>query len=308
MLGKRKPRAWTAGMTGSTDSTLIEVYFSGPSVEEHSMSVRDLAPALIGLADAIDQYKELTAPFLDLDVKITATKAGSFDVFLQLLGMGVSLMQGAEPTNVIQLASGLMDVIKILVARFQATGDPTPKDGEMVRHTDTSVDVNIGGLSITVDRKAYIASRNGAIINSLGAAAKPATSDGYNPVRFIHDDSGKRETIDGATAEALGKANLSDQPIDTSTETTVLQIDTIQFNSDKWKFSRGDEKIWCEIKDQAFLARCLRREIAFHGGELLKVRLQTEQYVRGGKLKTGRRTILDVIDIIPIEQQPQLDI
>lgn len=81
--------------SSETRSTTMEVYFSGPSVDEHSMSVRDLAPALIGLADAIDRYKELSCPFADLDVRITATKAGSFDVILQILGTVVSLGQDA---------------------------------------------------------------------------------------------------------------------------------------------------------------------------------------------------------------------
>ena len=58
------------GESSETQSTTMEVYFSGPSVDEHSMSVRDLAPALIGLADAIDRYKELSCPFADLDVRI----------------------------------------------------------------------------------------------------------------------------------------------------------------------------------------------------------------------------------------------
>lgn len=55
-LLKRKTRE-----SSETQSTTMEVYFSGPSVDEHSMSGRDLAPALIGLADAIDRYKELPA-------------------------------------------------------------------------------------------------------------------------------------------------------------------------------------------------------------------------------------------------------
>lgn len=309
MLGSRKPRAKRPDATPrEPESTTIEVYFSGPAVEEHSMSVRDLAPALLGLADAIDQYKELTTPFVDLDVKITATKAGSFDVFLQILGTMVSFGQGSDPEDVVQIAAGVMDVIKILIARYNATRDLAPSDGEVVKQSDASVDLKIGNASLTVSRKSYIASRNGAIINSLGEATRPAASVGYDPVRFIHKDSGKEETVNAATSEAMSELALSDQPIDPSLETTTLQIDTVQFNSDKWKFIKGDEKFWCEIRDPVFLKKWENHQIAFFSGDLLKVRLQTEQYVQNGQLKTGRRSILEVIKVIQIERQPTLGI
>lgn len=267
-LLKRKTRE-----SSETQSTTMEVYFSGPSVDEHSMSVRDLAPALIGLADAIDRYKELSCPFADLDVRITATKAGSFDVILQILG-----------------------TVK-------------PGEHEVVERHETRVALRIGKTAkLNVSRKSYRASCDGKIINDLGTATKPASEDGYNPVRFIHKDSGSDAAIPGDVSESMSVLTLSDQPIEPSVETTTLQIDTIQFQSRKWKFSKGDEKFWCEIADEAFLARLNRHEVSFCSGDLLKVKLETEQYVRDGRLETGSRRITKVIEHIPIERQQTLDI
>ena len=290
----------------NSDSTSMEVHFSGPAVEAHSMSVRDLAPALLGFSDAIDRYKELNYPFLNLDVKITATRAGSFDVVLQLLGTMVSLGQGMNPSDVVQLASGLMEVIKILLARFQQTGDLTPGPHEVVEQTATRVKLNIGPLNLDVARDAYKASKDGKIINSLGSASQPATLDGYDPVRFIHHDSNSRELIDAQTSIAMSEAKVSDQPIEPSIETTTLQIDTIQAHSVKWKFRKGDETFWCEILDKGFLNRWRNHQEPFYSDDLLRVRLQTDQYVQNGQLKTGDRRILEVQDHIPVEQQPTL--
>ena len=303
-LLKRKPRE-----TSETESTTMEVYFSGPSVDEHSMSVRDLAPALIGLADAIDRYKELSCPFADLDVRITATKAGSFDVFLQILGTVVSLGQGGETADVVGLASGIMDVLKILLARYEQTGTVKPGEHEVVEQHETKVDLRIGkAAKLSVSRRSYRAACDGKIINDLGAATKPASEDGYDPVRFIHKDSGNNATIPGEVSESMTDLTLSDQPIEPSVETTTLQIDTIQFQSRKWKFSKGDEKFWCEIADDGFLTRLNRHEVSFCSGDLLKVSLETEQYVRDGRLETGHRRITKVIEHIPIEQQQTLGI
>ena len=302
-LLKRKTRK-----SSETRSTTMEVYFSGPSVDEHSMSVRDLAPALIGLADAIDRYKELSCPFADLDVRITATKAGSFDVILQILGTAVSLTQGGETIDVVNLASGIIDTLKILLIRYEQTGTVKPSEHEVVERHETQIDLQIGKAKLSASRKSYRAACDGKIINDLGAATKPASENGYNPVRFIHKDSGNDATVSGGVSESMSDLTLSDQPIEPSAETTTLQIDTIQFQSRKWKFSKGDEKFWCEIADDGFLARLNRHEVSFCSGDLLKVNLETEQYVRDGRLETGRRKITKVIEHVPIERQQTLDV
>lgn len=290
-----------------SDSTSMEVYFSGPAVEAHSMNVRDLAPALLGLSDAIDRYKELSYPFLDLDVRITATRAGSFDVVLQLLGTMTNLGQGIGPSEVVQLAAGLMDVIKILLARFRHTGDLRPGPHEVVKQTATRVKLKLGPLDLDVDRNAYGASRDGKIINSLGAASQPATLEGYDPVRFIHRDSNSQELINAQASVAMSEAKVSEQPIEPSIETTTLQIDTIQSRSTKWKFRKGDETFWCEILDKAFLNRWLNHQEPFYNDDLLRVDLQTDQYVQDGQLKTGDRRILKVHNHIPVQPQPTLE-
>ncbi|RSX56733.1 hypothetical protein [Bifidobacterium samirii] len=294
--------------TAPSDVTSMEVYFSGPAVDAHSMSVRDLAPALLGLSDAIDRYRELSCPFVDLDFRITATRAGSFDVVLQLLGTLTNLVQGANPADVVQLASGFMDVIKILTTRFRQTGDVKPGPSETIRQTGTRVRMEWGSFHLDVDHNAYIASRDGKIINSIGAASQPATLDGYDPVRFIHRDSDRQEEIDARASTAMSDLNLSDQPIAPSTETTTLQIDTIQTRSAKWKFRKGDETFWCEIQDQNFLNRWRNHQEPFFNDDLLRVDLETDQYIRDGQLRTGDRRITKVHEHIPIEPQPTLDL
>ena len=91
----------------------------------------------------------------------------------------------------------------------------------------------------------------------------------------------------------MSEAKVSDQPIEPSIETTTLQIDTIQAHSVKWKFRKGDETFWCEILDKGFLNRWRNHQEPFYSDDLLRVRLQTDQYVQNGQLKTGDRRILE---------------
>lgn len=288
------------------ESTTMEVYFSGVSVEEHSMSVRDLAPALIGLSEAIDRYKELSCPFADLDVRITATKAGSFDVVLQILGTVVSLGNGVA--DVVGLASDIMDVLKIMLARHRQNGTVAPDEREVIEQSESNVELRIGNMSLNVSRKAYRAACDGEIINDLGEATKPAREKGYDPVRFIHKASGKDIAVPGPVSGSMSDLKLSEQPIEPSIETTTLQIDTIQFKSRKWKFAQGDALFWCEITDNDFLSRLDNGEESFSSGDLLTVRLETKQYIRNGRLETGERRITKVIAHTPLERQPTLGI
>ena len=200
-----------------------------------------------------------------------------------------------------------MEVIKILLARFQQTGDIKPGPHEVIEQTSTRVKLSLGPLNLDVGRDAYKASRDGKIINSLGAASQPATLEGYDPIWFIHHDSNSREIIDAQASTAMIEARVSEQPIDPSIETTTLQIDTIQSRSVKWKFRKGDETFWCEILDKAFLNRWRNHQEPFYNDDLLRVDLQTEQYVQDGQLKTGDRRILKVYDHIPVQPQPTLE-
>ena len=291
-----------------SDPSMIEVYYSGRALEDHAMSVRDLAPALLGFADAIDRYKEIAFPLLDLDVRIKATEEGSFDVWLQLAGVAVSVVQSLDPSSASQLAAGIIEIIRILNERFRATGRITPGDHEVVKQTETHVETDFNGKRFSFDRKAYNASRDGKMIKALGEASMPSRLDGFDPVRFSHPASGSESYVNRSVSDAMGDLVVSEQPIAPSIETTTLQIDGIQSRSSKWRFRKGDETFWCEIADEDFLGDWLNRRVAFMCGDLMKVKLETEQYVQDGVLMNGRRRIVHVDKLISLGHQPELPV
>ncbi|WP_129966958.1 hypothetical protein [Bifidobacterium pseudolongum] len=293
---------------GKTPGASLEVHFQGSAVEDHSMDVRVLAPALLALSDALDRYRDFVDPMMELDVKICDVKEGSFAVFLQLLGSAVSLMQAFGADDLTKLASGLLDVLKIIGARFRESGDVKPLHHEVVKQTRTKVELKIGPTSLKVSRQTYQASCDGHLINSLGAASQPSTLAGYDDVRFIQPRSGRVEVMGKRESQACTDLVMDDERLPDRVEHTRLQIDTIQMNSRKWKFYDGKDHFWCEITDEGFLTRWDRGEIPFTRGDTLDVTLHTELYMRDGRLCIGKRRIVEIFNDEAEFEQPTLGI
>lgn len=290
------------------EPTMLAVRYSGETVAGHSMSVTDLAPALMGLSDALTRYGEITAPLVDVDVRFAAMNAESLEVILQLSGAVAHFAQEIGPSSTAGIIDGVLDVIAILNARVHETGNIKPLAHEIIQRGDTDVDVKIGQVQLTINRKAYAASCDRQLINSLGAASKPASMAGYDPVCLIQMETQRSETVDADTSVAMQEFGVAERPVEPSIEETVLQIDTIQTRSNKWKFQKDGEAFWCEIRDERFLKRWRDRQVTFINGDLLKVNLETEQYMCDGRLETGRRRIVKVIEHMPLETQPAFDI
>ncbi|MCI2186215.1 MULTISPECIES: hypothetical protein [Bifidobacterium] len=291
------------------ESTTFEVYFDGPAVESHTIKVRDLSRSLLGFADAIDEYKNINDPMMDLDVNIKAQKEGSFDVILQLVGIAPALVDsfsgGLSIGNVCAIAKGVLETAKIFKERIATTGHALPSANEKVKQSDTHVDVDFGnGRTFHYGRQAYQASQSKTMSESLGAAARPSALEGFDPVRFSIPEIGEHVELGGQETEALIEAKVPDQIVEPDVSVHTLQIEVIQRNSNKWQFQYGSDKFYAEILDEDFLRKFANREVAYYDGDMLRVELKTEQKVVQGILTPVKRSILKVIEYIRLEQQP----
>lgn len=290
------------------DDALIEMHFYGDAVDDNAMDVRVLAPALLGLSNALNRYANFIDPTLDLDIKISDVQKGSFGAFLQILGSTANIFQAFNVPDLAKVSTGLLDVIKILAARFRESGNVKPMPREIVKQNSRHVKLKIGSLDLTVDNKTYSASCDGALIHSLGEASHPSTLSGYDDVRFIQPNTGRSEVIGKKESKACSDLVMDDEMLPLRVERTRLQIDTIQMNSRKWKFYDGSDRFWCEIEDESFLRRWDQGLITFSRGDTMDVMLNTEQYLRDGQLCVGRHIITEVFEDTDTFEQPTLDI
>lgn len=73
-----------AGNNSETNDMKFRIVYDGPALETHEMNVRDLAPALLSLSDALEEAgKTLYGNKTVVSVKVNASfKAGSFGIDL----------------------------------------------------------------------------------------------------------------------------------------------------------------------------------------------------------------------------------
>jgi len=76
-----------------------------------------------------------------------------------------------------------------------------------------------------------------------------------------------------------------------------LQLVSVVFQEGgKWRFSDGNSPFFADIKDDKFLNKIERNEIAFAKDDLLEVELEKKQILAGGVLKT-EYSILEVRNV-----------
>ncbi|ENW7463446.1 hypothetical protein ACFL9A_004807 [Salmonella enterica] len=73
-----------AGSNSETNDMKFRIVYDGPALETHEMNVRDLAPALLSLSDALEEAgKTVYGNKTVVSVKVNASfKAGSFGIDL----------------------------------------------------------------------------------------------------------------------------------------------------------------------------------------------------------------------------------
>lgn len=298
----------------------LKIRYTGRAVENHSIELRTFAPSLLGVADAVDRYKALCCPDSDLQIRVTSTEPGSFIVTLHLLvGAAVSIGTGMgwdNVANISNVADGILTILKIFKRRFQESGAVSPLPHEVVKETDTDVELKIGKAKLRVKRHTYEASCDGKLAHALGDAAKPATEHGYGDVVFSH---GKHPDdmvdINAEVSSAMSKAVMEQAELPPEVGERLLKIDTIQMNSQKWRLTGDDGTNWWFIADTVFLNEFHDGNYVYHPGDMLQAQTEVRKCLQDGDTKVVSRRVLVVKRIIsskgsvhPIQPQFDLDI
>ncbi|NEG96528.1 hypothetical protein GFD17_07160 [Bifidobacterium sp. SMB2] len=304
--------------------TAIELRYSGNAARSRSLNIRSLAASLSGFTDAVGEYRNIVLPLMNLDAVADSMRPrrGAFVASLVLLGEPVAIARAAAPdagggsgrgmadvTDVTDIAVGFIETIGIFKARVLTTGDPMPNSSERAVMTEDGVEVTFAeqATPVVVDHEAYVASKSIRLAKYLGRAFGSFASIDVDMVTVCAPDSGGSLDIPSGVARALRDVDDLVEVHKPLIETRQLQIDTIQFSSDKWRFKDGDQKFYARIADRRFLAQWDRGEISFKNGDRLNAVVRTERSSIGGTLTLGERSILKVSNPHAVLFQPSID-
>jgi hypothetical protein len=273
--------------------------YDGPALTEHRMDVRDLAPALVALADLLTAAnKEINGDAAEVRVQVNASfKAGSFGIDLvasqhllsQLKGMfcgdaATAICNAYAIMGMLGLTGGgLIGLLRKLRGR-QPVRIEQKNDVATVWVTQTE--------TVEIDDCVLRLYRNKVVRTSLEKVISPLERDGISDFGVVMNDKVVLEVHDDeiGSFNAAG-FNADAEIVSDTTSRKMLLIESLTFkDGNKWRVHDGSGTYHATIEDEAFLANIDAGE-RFGKGDVLVVDLRQIQTVLGAKLLTELRIV-----------------
>lgn len=294
-------------MQDMSTSIHFSVKYDGPALVSHQMDVRELAPALLALANLLEDANKTVFPDAEeVRVQVKGTfKSGSFGIDLiaiqSIAKQLVTLFSGSEAAAAANLLAilgglgmasktaggGLIGLVRWLKGR-KPTAIRTDSD-RVVFEVETTEVLE----SYTVDLVTAKLYQERTVRQSLAKVLKPLEREGvdYFAVIDASEELVTAITSDEVAAFAAAAAQ-ADVVSDTLSERVLLQIESAAFrDGNKWRLSDGGQAFYAEIMDAEFLSSIQTGAARFGKGDLLVADVRQVQTVTDSGLKVDRYVV-----------------
>ena len=259
------------------------IIYDGEALQDGSIDVRDLAPALLGLGDLVSEAnREVTGGQVPVALRVRSDfERGSFHVNLEIGGLYhrfVEVFSGPDATawatflTLLGISGvfGLFQLIKLARGRKPTTVVEIEETHRMRVKFE-------GDAPVEVDRRVWRLFENNRARRAIQAVVQPVLRSGIEVLKFRR---GNQDTVSVDKSEA--EAFIA--PLDRANETVshaekILRIVAPSFKEDnKWRVNDGTSTFYAWLRDPAFLARVQDGIEAFRKGDILHVILETKQW------------------------------
>lgn len=304
----------------SNDRYQLTIAYDGSALEDGTMDVQELAPALLAIGELVNECNKVLNKRDDkIQVKVKAGfKKGSFmtEVVIQSkdwLDQIMTLMQPAfNIKEILELAGviggggyGLFWVIDKIKGR---------KITKATQRSDDSVELIFedGSNPVITNINVYNLYRDINVQKSAEKIVRPLKKDGID--EFYTVANNEKTTV--TTKDAVRYFGMANQ-LEANNETLMLETETInifkvitaQFEDGyKWRLSNGQDKITASLTDKAFLSSVELGDVAISKEDLFKVRLKTLQWKKADNSLRTENEITEVLEHIIPERPHQLSI
>ncbi|AXF22469.1 hypothetical protein CUJ89_18150 [Burkholderia pyrrocinia] len=283
---------------GTSNHQPFVVIYDGPALAEHRMDVRDLAPALIAIADLFTSTnKELNGENAEVRLEVRGSfKAGSFHselIFVQSLASQIRDLFAGPNAGAFSNAMAILGALGIvggggLIGLIRTLRGRKPRrieqEGEQTRVWISEQE------SFTVDEVTYRLYLNRTVRVSLQKALSPLERDGIASFGIVRGNTIEL-TIENDELDVFAS---SDDPGEVVTDTIarkVLLLESVVFkDGNKWRVHDGTSAFFAALEDEQFLAKVDAGE-RFGKGDVLVVDLRQTQIVTDEGLRNEYRIV-----------------
>lgn len=281
--------------------------YSGPAVDDHTMDVSALGPALLGMGEIFREAYAVIAPMDDScpTVKVQEVRPGSFEIALgvdlSLIEEAVNLFTGNRSTalaNASGIAGGIVGVVTAAIALFKreaTTGKRFSRDELVTELRDELLAQHIDHLR---DRRHFR--------QNVGRVVKPLTEDGIDEVTFFDRQGADLVSVSETEAEKIAEFEPEVQPT-IRYEDAVVEIGTPQISKPlkrKWGLLHSQYgSINAALLDTDFADEVFKSKVSFATGKRFKTKLRVEESPIEADSEPSRS--FEIVEIEPLEEGEQ---
>jgi hypothetical protein len=293
-----------------SDTVSFQVVYDGPALESNEMDVRELAPALIAIADLLEEANALinnNSAKVKVNVR-GSFKSGSFGIDFSVVydwiknllnslnadgvngALNLVVILGLTNTGV----KGLIWLVQQIKSRKIAQVKELDENRvQFIIEEDGQTEI------IEVQKNVVKLYRSAKIRKALEQAIyEPLSKEGITSFKAIAVDKKESVEVKKAEREYFVAPPAEDESLSELVAEAHLQIVSLSFREDnKWRFTRGsgENAFYALIKDVEFLKKVERNEIRFSKSDILKVKLRTIENLTDNGLKTEYE-VLEVLE------------
>ncbi len=309
--------------------TYFQIGYDGPSLQNHEISVNDLAPALLAVGDLLEEtnnilYGEKSRVYVNVKGSF---KTGSFLIDFAtaqnfLSGM-TDMFSKQTPALQILILLGIIKATTDGIESITKIGDGTRKlyggliqlllfiKNRSIKRITKSSEKGIEIIEINDGEKIAVESDILKLLSSIKIRTCLETIIN----KFLSKEGiekftvGREETVTTVikeekdyfiTPEAQEKI-VEDQTID-----TTLQAITVSFDEGyKWRFTDGQAVFMANVRDEEFVNKIKDNKVTFAKGDALKVKLHKKVSLSAYGLKPEYE-IISVTEHIQVGRQIDL--
>jgi len=275
------------------EESRFQVVFDGDPLDEGAMDVADLAPALLGLADVVDEInKAVTRGEAVVVLRVRAGfPRGSFGIDFEIVQSIQREFIDFFSSREVQAWATFFSLLGVsgfgvlqLIKRARGRRPRTVVDIEQ----STRVRVLFEGDSspVEIEKRLWSLFNTPRVRAGLARLVLPLRRDGMRKILFQKPGCDPVEIEHG---EAPFFAPVTEHEGELVTESErVLRIIGVSFKEgNKWRVSEGNSSFHVSIADEEFAHRVENGVEKFGANDLLKVILRTRQWYEGVDLKSS---------------------